>query len=50
MFAMYLSRDSANGPELRAATASLVQAGGSLTRLLVPVLRLWRTAYGLRAA
>lgn len=50
MVAMYLSRDSANTPDLRATTGSLVQAGGSLTKLLLPILRTWRIAYGLRSA
>jgi tetraprenyl-beta-curcumene synthase len=44
MIAMYLSKDSARTPEMRASTAGLVRAGGSLTRLLLPVLRLWRLA------
>ena len=46
MVAMYLSKDSASTPELRATTRSLIDAGGSLTRLLVPVLRLWRIRHG----
>jgi tetraprenyl-beta-curcumene synthase len=49
MVAMYLSRDSAWVPALRADTRQLIRAGGSLTRLLVPVLRAWRIAYGLRS-
>jgi tetraprenyl-beta-curcumene synthase len=49
MIAMYLSRDSARTPATRAATASLIAAAGPLTRLLVPVLRLWRIAYGQQA-
>jgi tetraprenyl-beta-curcumene synthase len=50
MMAMYLSKDSTRAPELRATTVSLVRAGGPLTRLLVPVLRLWRVAYGQQSA
>lgn len=50
MFAMYLSKDSARTPELRNATHGLVASGGSLTRLLVPILRMWRIRYGQRAA
>lgn len=46
MVAMYLSKDSANTPELHATTRSLAHAGGSLTRLLIPVLRLWRIRHG----
>jgi tetraprenyl-beta-curcumene synthase len=45
MVAMYLSKDSARTPEMRASTASIVRAGGSLTRVLLPVLRLWRIAF-----
>jgi tetraprenyl-beta-curcumene synthase len=50
MVAMYLSRDSACTPDLRATTGALVHAGGSLTKLLLPILRAWRIAYGLRSA
>jgi tetraprenyl-beta-curcumene synthase len=50
MMAMYLSKDSARTPQMRATTASLVRAGGPLPRLLVPVLRLWRIAYGQQSA
>jgi cytochrome P450 len=45
MLAMHLSRDGAYAPELRAGTRALAQASGSLTRLLLPLLRLWRAAY-----
>jgi tetraprenyl-beta-curcumene synthase len=50
MVAMYLSRDSARAPAMSATTRSLVQAGGSLAVLLLPVLRLWRVLYTLRSA
>ncbi len=50
MVAMYASKDSARTPQMRATTASLVRAGGPLARMLVPVLRLWRIAYGQQAA
>jgi tetraprenyl-beta-curcumene synthase len=50
MMAMYLSKDSARTPQMRATTASLIRAGGPLPRLLVPVLRLWRIAYGQQSA
>jgi tetraprenyl-beta-curcumene synthase len=50
MFALYLSKSSALTPAMRHTTKQLVSAGGSLTRVLHPILRLWRTAYGLRAA
>jgi tetraprenyl-beta-curcumene synthase len=48
MIAMYLSKDSAHTAAMSGTTRSLVRAGGSLTRLLLPVLRLWRIAYAQR--
>ena len=50
MVAMYLSSDSARIPAMSATTRSLVQEGGSLVMLLLPILRLWRIAYTLRSA
>lgn len=50
MVAMYMSNDSARTPAMRATTESLIRAGGSLTKLLVPILRCWRIAYALRSA
>lgn len=50
MTAMYLSKDTARSPELRATTRDLARAGGSLTCLLLPILRVWRIRYGQRAA
>ena len=50
MVAMYLSKDSARTPHMRADTDRLVAAGGSLARLLLPLLRAWRTAYSQRAS
>jgi tetraprenyl-beta-curcumene synthase len=50
MVAMYLSKDSAYAPPMRATTQQLLSAGGSLTRLLFPVLRIWRALYGQRTA
>lgn len=50
MAAMYLSKNSAYSDVLRADTGVLVRAGGSLTRLLLPILRLWRIAYSQRAS
>lgn len=50
MAAMYLSADEARTPTMRATTHSLVQAGGSLTRLLLPILRLWRIISAQRSA
>jgi tetraprenyl-beta-curcumene synthase len=45
MIAMYLSKDSSRTPQMRARTRSLAAAGGSLPRLLLPVLRAWRVLY-----
>ena len=50
MIAFYLSKDSVRAPELRASARQLRRAGGPLVELLLPVLRLWRTAYGQRSA
>jgi tetraprenyl-beta-curcumene synthase len=50
MFAMYLSKSSALTPAMRSTTKHIVGSSGSLTRVLHPILRLWRTAYGLRSA
>jgi tetraprenyl-beta-curcumene synthase len=50
MVAMYLSKDSARSPKMRRDTTMLVTAGGSLARLLLPMLRAWRLAYSQRAA
>jgi tetraprenyl-beta-curcumene synthase len=44
MAAMYLSKDSAWAPELRRGTEALLKEGGTLPRLLLPVLRVWRIA------
>lgn len=46
MIAFYLSKDSVRTPELRASTQQLAHAGGPMVALLLPVLRLWRMAYG----
>jgi tetraprenyl-beta-curcumene synthase len=50
MIALFLSRNSARSGELAPSTRELIASGGTLTRRLVPVLRLWRTAFGQRAA
>jgi tetraprenyl-beta-curcumene synthase len=50
MIAMYLSKDSARTPDMRDGTRSIVRAGGSLTRLLLPVLRIWRIAFAQQGA
>ncbi len=49
MTALYLSKNSARTPAMRESTKTLAFAGGSLTRALVPILRLWRTAYAQRS-
>ncbi len=48
MVAMYLSNDRVREPAMRASTDRLAEAGGSLTQLLLPILRLWRAAYAQR--
>jgi tetraprenyl-beta-curcumene synthase len=45
MTAMYLTKDSAQTRELQPRSRGTAKAGGTLTRALVPVLRLWRIAY-----
>jgi tetraprenyl-beta-curcumene synthase len=50
MIAMYLSKDTARSPTLREATRELIRAGGTLTRLMLPILRAWRTVYRQRSA
>jgi tetraprenyl-beta-curcumene synthase len=45
MIAMYLSKESARTKAMRATTNKLVNAGGPLTKALLPILRLWRIAY-----
>jgi hypothetical protein len=50
MIAMYLSKDTARTPQLRAGTKTFIKAGGTLTRLLLPILRVWRAAYHQRSA
>jgi tetraprenyl-beta-curcumene synthase len=50
MVAMYLSKDSARGSAMYSTTTSLIAAGGSLTKVLLPAVRLWRMANGLRTA
>jgi tetraprenyl-beta-curcumene synthase len=50
MVALYLSKDSALAPPRRAETRTLIQAGGPLAGLLLPLLRAWRAAYALRSA
>jgi hypothetical protein len=42
---MYLSKDIARTRAMRETTDALLDAGGSLTHLLLPILRLWRIIY-----
>lgn len=49
MIAMHLTRDRAYTPGMRPRTRTIVNAGGSLTRLLLPFIRVWRVAYLKRA-
>jgi len=44
MIALYLSKDSARTGQMRHSTRQIVRAGGTLPRMLLPVLRLWRVA------
>jgi tetraprenyl-beta-curcumene synthase len=50
MVAMYLSTDEAHSAFKRDTTRMLLQAGGSLTTMLVPILRAWRVGGGARHA
>ena len=50
MVAMYLSKDSARTPVMWPTTQRLVAAGGSLVRLLLPVLRAWRILYSQQSS
>ncbi len=50
MIALYLSKNAVRTPELRATTHDLARAGGSLTCLLMPILRAWRIRYRQQAA
>ena len=50
MIAFFLSKDAARAPEMRASARELRCAGGPMVKLLLPILRIWRTAYGQRAA
>jgi tetraprenyl-beta-curcumene synthase len=50
MVALYLSKDSADSPRPRPRARTIICAGEPLAMLLLPVLRIWRAAYALRAA
>jgi tetraprenyl-beta-curcumene synthase len=48
MIAMYLSKDGARTNDSRLTSSALLARSGSLTQVLLPVLRLWLTCYGQR--
>jgi hypothetical protein len=50
MIALYLSDDNAHAANQHHHTMRLANAGGPLTRFLIPILRLWRIMYGLQSA
>jgi tetraprenyl-beta-curcumene synthase len=50
MIALYLTKDSARAADLRSTSTQLAGAGGTLPRLLMPALRLWRIRNGQRSA
>lgn len=50
MIALYLTKDSARAPDMQTATRALARRSGALTRLLLPILRLWRIGYRHEAA
>lgn len=50
MIAMYLTKDSARTPTMHGTTRCILRSSGSLTRLLMPVLRAWRALYGQGSA
>jgi tetraprenyl-beta-curcumene synthase len=50
MVALYLSKDTARTVAMRTWSRRIACAGGSLTRVLLPILRLWRAAHSLRAS
>jgi tetraprenyl-beta-curcumene synthase len=50
MLAYYLCRDSALIPPMLHRTRRIIASGGPLARILYPIFRLWRIAYGLKSA
>ncbi len=50
MAAMYLSKNEATSRIPRSTTCRLIRSAGSLARLLLPILRVWRLAYSQRAS
>jgi tetraprenyl-beta-curcumene synthase len=49
MVALYLTKDSARTLAMQDTTERIAEAAGSLTRALIPILRLWRVAYAQRS-
>lgn len=49
MVAMYISKESDGSARTRSARRALAKSGGSLVRVLVPILRAWRIAYRQRS-
>jgi tetraprenyl-beta-curcumene synthase len=49
MVAMYISKKSDGSARTRRARRALTKSGGSLVRVLVPILRAWRIAYRQRS-
>lgn len=50
MFAMYLSKATPQTTAARSTSSEISRAGGSLTRVLLPLLRMWRAAHGLHSS
>lgn len=50
MVALYLSKDSARTDAMCDSSKRIAQAGGPLTKTLLPILRLWRVTHSLRAS
>lgn len=49
MIALYLSKDSARSSDMRRTTKRVLRSSGSLPRLLLPALRIWRLCNAQRA-
>jgi tetraprenyl-beta-curcumene synthase len=50
MVALYLSKDAARAPDVQPGSRRILEAGGSLSRALLPVLRIWRILNSQRSA
>jgi tetraprenyl-beta-curcumene synthase len=50
MVALYLSKSNARTPDMRAHSNRIARAGGSLSRALIPVLRVWRATHQLTSS